>query len=126
MRTVIRSRTYRRRNQDNINTSIESRNLPKVLIKSIKEEVSLLLSNSRDEKRNVSSLGKTCAACGKRNHFKASYKCKLQSVNSLADDYSSDSSESSSETIGTVTACEDQVVNLVDPGNQLIFCGMEI
>ena len=65
-------------------------------------------------------------ACGERNHFKASNKCKLQSVNSLADDYSSDSPESSTETISTVTACEDPVVNSVDPGNQLIFCEMEI
>ena len=69
---------------------------------------------------------KSCVACGERNHFKASNKCKLQSVNFLADDYSSDSSESSTETISTVTACEDQVVNSVDSGNQLIFCEMEI
>ena len=64
---------------------------------------------------------KSCVACGERNHFKASNKCKLQSVNFLADDCSSDSSESSIETISTVTACEDQVVNSVDPGNKLIF-----
>ena len=70
--------------------------------------------------------GKTCAACGERNHFKASKKCKHQGVNSLADDYSSDSSESSTGTISTVTAFEDQVVNSVNPGNQLIFCEMEI
>ena len=70
--------------------------------------------------------GKTCAACGERNHFKASKKCKHQGVNSLADGYSSDSSESSTGTISTVTAFEDQVVNSVNPGNQLIFCEMEI
>ena len=69
--------------------------------------------------------GKTCAACGERNHFKASNKCKQQSVNSLPD-YYSDSSESSTETISTVTASEDRVVNSVDPGNQLIFCETEI
>ena len=70
--------------------------------------------------------GKTCAACGERNHFKASKKCKHQGVNSTADGYFSDSSESSTGTISTVTAFEDQVVNSVNPGNQLIFCEMEI
>ena len=78
------------------------------------------------KKEMCPAWGKTCAACGERNRFEASNKCKLQSVNSLADDYSSDSFESSTESISAVTAWEDQVVNSVDPGNQLIFCEMEI
>ena len=70
--------------------------------------------------------GKTCAACGERNHFKASRRCKRQSFNSLAEDYSSDSPESSTGTISVVAVSEDQVVHSVNPGNQLIFCEMEI
>jgi len=70
--------------------------------------------------------GKTCAACGERNHFKGSRRCKRQSFNSLAEDYSSDSPESSTGTISVVAVSEDQVVHSVNPGNQLIFCEMEI
>ena len=86
----------------------------------------ILSSNLYDGKRKVPYLGKTCAACGERNHFKASMRCKHQGVNSLADDYSSDSSESSTGIISTVTAHEVQVFNSVNPGNQLIVCEMEI
>ena len=78
------------------------------------------------KKERCPAWGKTYAACGERNHFKASRRCKRQSINSLAEDYSSDSSESSTGTISTVTVSEDQVVHSVNPNNQLIFCEMEI
>ena len=54
---------------------------------------------------------------------------KLQrnvNTNSLGDGYSSDSSVSSTGTISTVTALESEFVNSVSPGNQLIFCEMEV
>ena len=55
-----------------------------------------------------------------------SLKCKRHSVHSVGEDYSTDSSESSSETISGITTDQDQFVNAVQPGNQLIFCKMEV
>ena len=78
------------------------------------------------KKEMCPAWGKTCASCSERNHFKASTKCKHQGVNSLGDGYSSDSSVSSTGTISTVTALESEFVNSVTPGNQLIFCEMEV
>lgn len=59
------------------------------------------------EKVRCPAWGRTCAACGERNHFKVSMRCKHQSVS-------------------TVTAHEDQVFNSINPGDQLILCEMEI
>ena len=70
--------------------------------------------------------GKTCMACGGENHFQMSLKCKRHSVHSFGEDYSTDSSESSSETISGITTDQDQFVNAVQLGNQLIFCEMEV
>ena len=70
--------------------------------------------------------GKTCMACGGKNHFQMSSKCKRHSVHSVGEDYSTDSSETSSETISGITTDQDHFVNAVQPGNQLIFCEMEV
>ena len=70
--------------------------------------------------------GKTCTACGGKNHFQASSKCKHQSVHAVGEDYSTDSSESSSETISGITTDQDHLVNAVQSSNQLIFCEMEV
>ena len=70
--------------------------------------------------------GKTCTACGGKNHFQASSKCKHHSVHTIVEDYSTDSSESSSETISGITTDQDHLVNAVQPSNQLIFCEMEV
>lgn len=55
-----------------------------------------------------------------------SSKCKHHSVHSVGEDYSTDSSESSCETISGISTDQDQFVNAVQPGNQLIFCEMEV
>ena len=65
-------------------------------------------------------------ACGGKNHFQVSSKCKRHSVHSVGEDYSTDSSESSSETISAISTDQDHLVNAVQPGNQLIFCEMEV
>ena len=70
--------------------------------------------------------GKTCTACGGKNHFQASSKCKHHSVHAVGEDYSTDSSESSSETISGITTDQDHLVNAVQSSNQLIFCEMEV
>ena len=94
--------------------------------KSVKKKFLFCLQIHVIKKEICPAWRKTCAACGERNHFKASRRCKRQSVNSLAEDYSCDSFESSTGTISTVTVSEDQLVHSVNPGNQLIFCEMEI
>ena len=66
--------------------------------------------------------GKTCMACGAKNHFQVSSKCKHHSVQSVSEDYSTHSTESSSG----ITTDQDHFVNTVQPGNQLIFCEMEV
>ena len=43
-----------------------------------------------------------------------------------SEDYSTDSSESSSETISGITTDQDHLVNAVQSSNQLIFCEMEV
>ena len=70
--------------------------------------------------------GKTCTACGGKNHFQASSKCKHHSVHAIGEDYSTDSSESSSETISGITTDQDHLVSAVQSSNQLIFCEMEV
>jgi len=70
--------------------------------------------------------GKTCMTCGGKNNFQMSSKCKRHSGHSVSKDYSTDSSESSSETISGITTVQDHFVHAVQPGNQLIFCEMEV
>ena len=70
--------------------------------------------------------GKTCMACGGKNHFQVSSKCKHHSVHAVGEDYSSNSSENSSETNSGITTDQDHFVNAINPGNQLIFCEMEV
>ena len=65
-------------------------------------------------------------ACSGKNHFQVSSKFKRHSVHSVGEDYSTDSSESSSETISAISTDQDHLVNAVQPGNQLIFCEMEV
>jgi len=48
------------------------------------------------------------------------------SIHFVGEDYSTDASESSSETISGITTDQDHFVNAVQPGNQLIFCEMEV
>ena len=43
-----------------------------------------------------------------------------------SEDYSTDSSESSSETIRGITTDQDHLVNAVQSSNQLIFCEVEV
>lgn len=68
--------------------------------------------------------GKSCASCGGKNHFSASRKCKGRSVHGVKDDYTSDSSDSSTGTISAITAELGHNVNSVQ--HQLIYCEMEI
>ena len=75
--------------------------------KSLKKKSLFYLQIHVLKKERHPAWGKTCVVCGERNPFKASRRCKHQGVNSLADDYSSGSSESTSGTISTVTAHED-------------------
>ncbi|XP_022784459.1 uncharacterized protein K02A2.6-like [Stylophora pistillata] len=70
--------------------------------------------------------GKTCMACGGKNHFQMSFKCKHHSVHFVGEDYTTDSSESSGKTISGISTDQDQFVNAVLLGNQLIFCEMEV
>lgn len=75
------------------------------------------------KKESCPAWGKTCTACGTKNHFQASRKCKRRTVHAVLEDYSSDSSDSSTGTISTITTYD---VNSVQPDNQLIYCEMEI
>ena len=54
--------------------------------KSVKKKFLFCLQIHVMRKQMCPALGETCAACGERNHFKTSNKCKHQSVNFLADD----------------------------------------
>lgn len=75
--------------------------------KSLKKKPLFCLQIHVLKKERRPAWGKTCAACGERNPFKASGRCEHQVVNSHVDDYSSGSSERSSGTISTITAHED-------------------
>ena len=60
---------------------------------------------------------------------KTTFKCPQSvstSVHAVGEDYSTDSSESSSETISGITTDQDHSVIAIQPDNQLIFCEMEV
>ena len=61
-----------------------------------------------------------------KKHFQVSSKCKHHSIHAVGEDYSTDSSENSGETICGITTDQDHFVNAINPGNQLIFCEMEV
>ena len=60
--------------------------------------------------------GKTCVTYGGKNHFQVSSRCKYHSVHAVGEDYSTHSSESSSETISGITTDQDNFVNAIQPG----------
>ena len=56
--------------------------------------------------------GKTCMACGGKNHFRVSSNCKHHSVHAVGEDYSTNSSESNSETSSGITTHQDHFMLL--------------